>query len=355
MSRGLGPTEQRICQVICAFLGALFFAFLLLNTIESLLNSSPPVKELPPDTTTTSIHPMQAIPSSRSLQATRYQTEPAQGATDDPSPVPLPSIKARSAPAENQAVERSIRFDPQRLERNIDGTSLVPARGLMRLSSADGLTKTASAESFEVPEGGPIATPTFEIGEPPSAPPSEEKTQSKPVVSSTQSASVESTPEAGSLNSEDTQQIQQRLRDLGFLPGPPTGAWDARSRAALRDFKVVNRLANNDTLDLQAKEKLISQIAVRADQSFIGSWSKAPCESTSKDNLRLTINSRRIKTSDGGVCEFHDFASDPPGWRVRAMCSQGKERWKADGKFTLRNKKLIWASEGDVSSYVRCK
>jgi hypothetical protein len=119
---------------------------------------------------------------------------------------------------------------------------------------------------------------------------------------------------------------------------------------------VLDRpLANNDILDPQTQEKLTSQIAVRPDQSFIGSWSKAPCDSTSKENLRLTINSRRIKTSDGAVCEFHDFASDPPGWRLRATCSQGKERWKADGKFTLRNKKLIWASEGDVSSYFRCK
>jgi putative peptidoglycan binding protein len=348
MSRGLSSTEQRICQVICAFLGALFFAFLLLNTIDSLLNSSPLVKKLPPDTTTTSIHPKQAIPSSRALQAARDQTGPAQETT----PAPLPSIKARSHPAENQAVERSIRFDPQRLERSIDGNSLVFARGLLRLSSADALTKIPSAESFELPQGGPIVTPMFEIAE---AAPSEEKTQSDQVASSTQSASVESALKVGFLNSEDTQQIQARLRGLGFLLGPASDAWDAKSRAALRDFKVVNHLANNDVLDLQTKERLISQIAVPADQSFIGRWSKAPCDSTSKDNLRLTIDSRRIKTSDGGVCEFHDFASDQPGWRVRSTCSQGKERWKADGKFTLRNKKLIWASEGDVSSYFRCK
>jgi Putative peptidoglycan binding domain len=351
MSRGLSSTEKRICQVICAFLGALFFAFLVLNTIESLLNSSPPIKKLPPDTTNISIHAKQTIPSSRALQAARYQTEPAQGAPDDPAPAPLPSIKARSGPVENQAVERSIRFDPQRLERSIDGNSVVLARGLLRLSSADALTKIPSVESFEVPQGGPIVTPMFETAEPPSAPPPEPK----PVASSAKSASKDSAPDVVSLNSEDTQQIQARLRDLGFLPGPPTGAWDARSRAALRDFKVVNHLANNDILDPQTQEKLTSQIAVRPDQSFIGSWSKAPCDSTSKENLRLTINSRRIKTSDGAVCEFHDFASDPPGWRLRATCSQGKERWKADGKFTLRNKKLIWASEGDVSSYFRCK
>src|SRR5262249_28227257 len=287
MSKGLSPTEQRICRVICAFLGALFFAFLMLNTIDSLVNSSPPVKKLPSETTSTSVHPKQAIPSSPALPAVWYQTEPTQGAHDVSEPAPLPSIKTRSAPAENQVLERSIRFDPQRWEQNIDGTSLVRARGILRLSSADGFTKTASAENFAVPQAGPIVTPTFEIAGPPSALPSEEKPQSKPVISSTQSASVQSAPDVGSLNSENTRQFQERLRDLGFLPGAATGAWDAKSRAALRDFKFVNRLVNNDALDLQTKEKLISQVAVRADQSFIGSWSKAPCGSTSKDNLRL--------------------------------------------------------------------
>ena len=235
--------------------------------------------------------------------------------------------------------------------REVSTDTVLFLRGLLRLTSADALTKISSVESFEFPQGGPIVTPMFETAEPPSASPPEPK----PVASSAKSASKDSAPDVVSLNSEDTQQIQARLRDLGFLLGPASGAWDARSRAALRDFKVVNHLANNDILDPQSQEKLTSQIAVRADQSFIGSWSKAPCDSTSKDNLRLTVNSRRIKTSAGSVCEFHDFASDQPGWHVRTTCSQGNQHWKADGKFTLRNKKLIWASEGDVSSYFRCK
>ena len=354
MSKGLSPTEQRICRTICAFLGALFFAFLMLSTIDSLSNSLQPAKHLPPDITNTSTHAKQAIASSRVLQAARDQMEPAQGAPDAPAQARLPSIKARSEPTESQFLESSIRFDPQRLERNLDGTNLVRARGLLRLSSAGSLTNTVSAESFEVPQGGPIVTPTLEIPEPRSAPAAEEKTQSDP-ASSMQSASVESAPEVGSLNSEGTQQIHARLHDLGFLPGPVDDAWDAKSRAALREFKVVNHLANNDILNQQTKEKLFSQTALHADQSFMGTWSKEPCVSTSKDNLRLTINLRRIKTSAGAVCEFHDLASDLPGWRVRSTCSQGKERWKADGKFTLRNKKLVWASGSDVSSYFRCK
>jgi hypothetical protein len=355
MSKGLSPTEQRICRTICAFLGALFFAFVLLSTIDFLSNSLLPAKHLAPDTTNNSTHAKQAIASSRVLQAGRDQMEPAQRARDAPAPAPLPSIKARSEPAESQLLESSIRFNPQRLEQNIDGTSLVRARGLLRLSSADSLTNTVSAESFEGRQGGPIVTPTFEIAELRSAPAAEEKTQSEPTASSMQSESAESAPEVGSLNSEGTQQIQARLHGLGFLPGPVDDAWDAKSRAALREFKVVNHLANNDILNQQTKEKLFSQTALRADQSFMGSWSKEPCVSTSKDNLRLTINLRRIKTSAGAVCEFHDLASDLPGWRVRSTCSQGKERWKADGKFTLRNKKLVWASEGDVSNYFRCK
>src|SRR5262249_29862221 len=181
MSKGLSPTEQRICRTICAFLGALFFAFLMLSTIDSLSNSLQPAKHLPPDITNTSTHAKQAIASS--LQAARDQMELAQGAPDAPAQAPLPSIKARSEPTESQYLESSIRFDPQRLERNLDGTNLVRARGLLRLSSAGSLTNTVLAESFEVPQGGPIVTPTLEIPEPRSAPAAEEKTQSDPASS----------------------------------------------------------------------------------------------------------------------------------------------------------------------------
>jgi hypothetical protein len=41
-------------------------------------------------------------------------------------------------------------------------------------------------------------------------------------------------------------------------------------------------------------------------------------------------------------------------WRVRANCSQGTQHWVANGRFALIGKKLVWTSERDVISYVRC-
>ncbi len=336
MSRELSSTERRMCRVVFALLGAMLFAFLLLNTINSLSNSSPPVNKSPTGSTNASSHPKQAIQSSLAPQPARSEREPApaQGIPHYSAPVPLPVIKARSELPQKTTLETAVRFDPQRLERRPDGSGLAATRGLLRLSSAEVPARIPSRESFALPQGGPIVTPMFSTVEAPSAPPSE-STQGEP-------------------SSERVQLIQARLRDLGFLSSPASGAWDASSRAALRDFKVVNHLANDDVWDLQTSERLTSESAIRADQSFIGNWSKAPCQSARKDNLRLTINSRRVRSSAGGVCEFRDFVADHSGWRVRTTCSHGNQRWKADGKFAVQGDKLIWTSEGDANSYFRC-
>jgi hypothetical protein len=149
-------------------------------------------------------------------------------------------------------------------------------------------------------------------------------------------------------------QIKSRLRDLGFLSSAKNDEWDPSARDALRDFKLVNHLAIDDTLDLQTSKKLNSQTAIRADQSFIGSWSTAPCRSAKTTNIRLSISSRRAKSSAGSVCEFRDLQSNNREWQVRANCSQGNQRWTANGKFALMANKLVWTSEQDVISYFRC-
>jgi hypothetical protein len=341
MSRDLSSIERRICRVVFAFLGAMVFVFLLLDAIQFLSHSSPPLTKLRADAGNTGGRPRQAIQPSSDSQAARSDAEMTQSAPDDRASASLSAAKALSASPENSALETAIRFDPQRVERRLYETSLVSGRGLLRLSPAEVPAKIPSTESFERPQGGgPIVTPTFATAEPRSAPPSESLAPGA----------------QGEPGSELVPQIQARLRDLGFLSSPiASGAWNTGSRAALRDFKVVNHLADDDVWDLQTGETLASQTAVRADQSFIGSWSKAPCRSASKDNLRLIITARRVRSSAGAVCEFHDFAPEEDGWRVRTTCSQGNQRWKTDGKFAVRENKLIWTSEGDVNSYFRCE
>jgi hypothetical protein len=144
-------------------------------------------------------------------------------------------------------------------------------------------------------------------------------------------------------------QIQSRLRDLGFLSSNPTGIWDNKSRDALQDFKVVNRLGSDAFWAVQVREALASPGAIRATQSFLGRW----CGE--KHEPPVFINSRRATSSFGGVCEFTNFDSAKGEWRVRAVCNQQQRSWTANVRLVLRANKLIWSSESGSASYLRCK
>ena len=61
------------------------------------------------------------------------------------------------------------------------------------------------------------------------------------------------------LNREDAEQIQRRLAELGYYAGSDDGVWGAASRNALRGFKTVNRLANDDEWDA-ATERVLSAV-----------------------------------------------------------------------------------------------
>ena len=151
----------------------------------------------------------------------------------------------------------------------------------------------------------------------------------------------------------DLLQIKSRLRELGYM-SPANGRGDRNARDALRDFKVVNGLPNDDRLDLPTSYKLRSQTAIRADQSIVGTWSTAPCQSGKITDTRLSLSSRGAKSSAGSICEFNELRSKKDEWRVRAKCSKGNQRWDAKGKFALSTSKLVWSSDRDVISYFRC-
>jgi Putative peptidoglycan binding domain len=61
------------------------------------------------------------------------------------------------------------------------------------------------------------------------------------------------------LNREDAEQIQRRLAELGYYAGSDDGVWGTASRNALRGFKIVNRLANDDEWDA-ATERVLSAV-----------------------------------------------------------------------------------------------
>ena len=61
------------------------------------------------------------------------------------------------------------------------------------------------------------------------------------------------------LNREDAERIQRRLAELGYYAGSDDGVWGAASRNALRGFKTVNRLADDDEWD-EATERALSAV-----------------------------------------------------------------------------------------------
>jgi hypothetical protein len=346
MSKDLGPTELRVCRLVFALLAVTTVAFLLFHAIAYLFHPSSPVRNVQKHADiTNSTGPDQKQPT-QSSPPMQTMGGPARGAgLDDPAPVSLPNVKVRSELFQAAALERIIRFDPRPLERSLNGTSLIPA---------DAAPKPTGTQTFQALQEGTMVAPNFASADPNSLD-TPQPIKPSPQQSSPPTLDEPKEPTPGSAPFyENVRQIQSRLRDLGFLSSTPSSAWDGRTRNALRDFKLVNRLANNDIWDLQTSEKLNSQTAIRADQSFIGNWSTAPCQSVRTKTAQLSISSRRARSSEGSVCEFHDFASDNQGWRVRATCSLGDQRWTANGKFTLTADKLVWTSDRDVISYFRC-
>ena len=344
MSRDLSPAELHICRMVSAFLAITVLAFLVFNVIDSLFNSSPPVRmvQIRPDfTNSTGRKPQQPSQSSPLI----VQKEPAGGVVpEQPARVSPSQMQAGLQQLRALALEKTIRFDPQPLQPRLDANSPVPA---------DAVSKPASTEISQPQWKGKVITANAST-EPPSIEPSQEtKLQPEPHLP-LQREPKQASLGAESFTYEQTLQIKSRLRDLSYLSATKSGGWDAGTRDALRDFKLMNHLPNDDVWDLETSKKLNSQTAIRADQSIIGSWSTAPCRSAKTTNIRLSINSRRAKSSAGSVCEFRDVQWNNREWRVRANCSQGTQHWVANGKFALMANKLVWTSERDVISYFRC-
>ena len=73
------------------------------------------------------------------------------------------------------------------------------------------------------------------------------------------------------LNREDAEQIQRRLAELGYYAGSDDGVWGAASRNALRGFKTVNRLANDDEWDAAtANQRAAASFAKRSGLQYFG-------------------------------------------------------------------------------------
>ena len=158
------------------------------------------------------------------------------------------------------------------------------------------------------------------------------------------------------LNSGDAIVLQKRLSQQGYFKGKPNGIWGLASRSALRDFKAVSNLPNDDQWDGNTEAALMAEGSVRAADSFIGGWGddQNDCGPTQPGGARLRITTRQAEIEDV-VCKFATIKREDSGWRVTAECAkQGKKR-SSDVKIEASRGRLTWTSNGETNTYQRCR
>jgi hypothetical protein len=156
------------------------------------------------------------------------------------------------------------------------------------------------------------------------------------------------------LNRSDALWIQKRLHDLGYYFGNGDAVWGADSRSALRDFKTMNGLADNDTWDKETEQRLSSDIDT--GRIFIGRWGVdiVQCQEVQDGSAPITIDSHRAETV-GGACSFRSVKRETTdSWRIQALCSADTDSWTANIRLKLRGSKLSWSSERGTTTYIRC-
>jgi len=163
-------------------------------------------------------------------------------------------------------------------------------------------------------------------------------------------------PERNPSNHSDALWIQTRLHDLGYFTGNGTGIWGPASRYALRDFKTMNGLAEDEKWDRDTEHRLASKQTVPAASTFIGGWAQSAeeCQQFHGTGAPLVIRSRGADTQNV-KCSFRSLKREPPAsWRVQATCTAGGQSWNANVSLKLTGSSLNWSSENGNETYVRC-
>src|SRR5262245_64277799 len=264
--------------------------------------------------------------------------EPARpsAATDDTgaaSPparagVPPPSEPDKPMAAAPPSLDRGIEYSPAPLTTtNPLGTDSAGAR-------AEAPTRSRPYVTMRVlPPNPPTETPN---------PPTE-----------TNAARTET--ERDLANRSDVILIQTKLREVGYYAGESDGVWGPGARRALRDFKLMNGLQENEQWDRETEERLWSGRGVPAASTFIGVWGRdaAECKNRAgEERIRIDV---RGAESAGTKCDFRSINQEAGGrWQVRAFCSAARNTWTANVSLRLIGSNLRWSSERGTEIYVRC-
>ncbi len=172
-------------------------------------------------------------------------------------------------------------------------------------------------------------------------------------------AAIPAPPEAerNPSNRSDAVWIQTKLHDLGYFAGNGDGVWGPASRNALRDFKTMNGLQEDDKWDRETEQRLLlSKQNVPASSTFIGGWAQSveECQRFRGGGAPLVIRSRGAE-SDSVKCSFRSVKREVATmWRIQAACSAAGQSWNANVSLKLAGSNLNWSSERGSETYVRC-
>jgi peptidoglycan hydrolase-like protein with peptidoglycan-binding domain len=157
----------------------------------------------------------------------------------------------------------------------------------------------------------------------------------------------------------DIMWIQAKLLDLGYYAGNVNGIWGPASRSALRDFKGVNGLQNDDTWDKETEELLSSKQSIRAStaevpQRTAEAAAPPPAEARKDPSTRADIMWIQTKLLDLGYYAGNVNGIWGPASRSALRDFKGvnglqdDDTWDKETEELLSSKQSIRASTAEV-------
>jgi hypothetical protein len=316
--------------------------------------------------------------SSASASGTRQWHRGSSGAAREPSsPSPNSSGTPRALPPPNPVAGPVGPTAPNPIAPKSPGP--------LDAANDGGARPVAAAQPPETQRAAtPNATPdVFPIEQTPSA---QQWTQ-------TREAALAPPPgtERDSVSRFDARLVQARLHELGYYSGTGGGVWGAASRNALRDFKSMNGLQDDDKWDKETEQRLLSRQSIHAASTFVGGWAtdagmcpgradtgaasrtrgspevwsassflgidtrSRPPQPIPDGNAPLVRISSRGAETAGAKCDFRSVRrATASRWQIQAVCSADGQSWNAHVSLTLNGSNLTWSSERGSIKYVRC-
>jgi len=123
------------------------------------------------------------------------------------------------------------------------------------------------------------------------------------------------------LNPDDAATIQTRLSALGFYRAQGDGTWGLASRAALREFKLANRMADDDVWDAAAEARLAQPNTAGVDATVFGTWSPgaSACRSGALADTPMRVSSTSMDRGPVS-CTVNKWTVVGNVWSGAAMC-----------------------------------